>query len=54
MLLAVTCSMSLFRIRVFKNGDPADGVPSAGFLFGASLPVCQLFNVTYAFSRESR
>ena len=46
--------MSLLHVRVFKNGDPADGVSSASFLFGASLPICQLFNFTYAFSRESR
>ena len=53
-LLAMTCNMSLLHVRVFKNGDPVDGVSSAGFLFGASLPICQLFNFTYAFSRESR
>ena len=52
--MAMTCNMSLLHVRVFKNGDPADCVSSAGFLFGASLPICQLFNFTHAFSRESR
>ena len=46
--------MSCYVYAYLENGDAEVGVPAVGFLFGASLPICQLFDFTYAFSRESR